>query len=125
MGSDNDYVQLLDNYNNDVINTRGYSLRTKYKLQKKDNNMSRVKELLEIKILTGDKSDNIKGNFPRCGPKTAIKMIHNPSFREKKINKDNYERNKTLIDFDRIPECIKSQIIQQCNMNKIIKQKLI
>lgn len=60
------------------------------------------------KIVCGDKSDNIRGIFDKCGIKTAIELYNNQElFREKlkdtKIN-NKYLLNKKLIDFDEIPE---------------------
>jgi 5'-3' exonuclease len=57
----------------------------------------------------GDISDNIPSVFPKCGPKTAQKCIEDPEFFKKKMA-DNaeyykqYELNKTLVNFDNIPE---------------------
>lgn len=63
---------------------------------------------LNIKIICGDKSDNIKGCFKRCGKKTALKLIHNKDDLEKRFNKEKlsreiYNLNKLLIDLNNIP----------------------
>ena len=57
----------------------------------------------------GDTSDAIPSVFPKCGPKTAHKCLDDPEFFKKKMA-DNpeyykqYELNKTLVDFNNIPE---------------------
>jgi len=70
---------------------------------------------LEIKILTGDKSDNIPNVKYRCGVKTAEKMI-NEGLTELETDEDirkNYIRNKKIIDFDLIPDDIQDSIIKE------------
>ena len=62
-----------------------------------------------IKILTGDKSDNIKGVFKKCGPKTACKYFENKELFQEKLTSvegamERYLLNKKMIDFNEIPE---------------------
>ena len=42
---------------------------------------------LKMKIIIGDNSDNIQGCFPKCGPKTAIKLIKDNELLEKMVSK--------------------------------------
>ena len=108
--SDQDYLQLL-NENTQIFN-----------LNKKKNNL-REKSLgaphldLQVKIIIGDKSDNISGCFPRCGQKTAIKYIKENKLESLFIkypqSKNIYEINQRIIDFDFIPTNIKKNIISQ------------
>lgn len=97
IASDIDYLQLASE-NINVYNLKYNKIN--------DNNY----ELnLFIKIITGDKSDNISGIFKKCGPKTAAKYFENMDEFYKKVNESEvykglYERNKTLIDFNSIPE---------------------
>jgi 5'-3' exonuclease len=62
------------------------------------------------KIVCGDKSDNIKGIFKKCGLKTAIKLYENPQLFKDKMKDEtiynNYLLNKKLIDFDEIPKLL-------------------
>jgi 5'-3' exonuclease len=73
---------------------------------------------LFCKILTGDISDNIPSVFPKCGPKTALKYFENKSLFENKLKENiNYENqyklNKTIIDFNYIPENLIKEFIEQ------------
>ena len=99
--SDMDYLQLQGE--------RVKLFNLKYKSLLESKNCQKDAELdLFIKIVTGDKSDNIKPVFKKCGPKTAIKLFNNPDdFREKLEKEDGkiqYELNKLLIDFNNIPK---------------------
>lgn len=80
------------------------------------------KKDLEIKIIMGDISDNIPSSFPKCGPKTALKCVEDPEFFAKKMANNTeyynqYELNKTLIDFNRIPESLRNEFMET-NMYK-------
>lgn len=110
--SDMDYLQLsqknvrLFNLNNQELVTSKYSFND----PEKD---------LFCKIVSGDKSDNIKSVFSRCGIKTAAKYFHDRDVFEKKLNADEtarsiYELNKTLIDFNNIPEELVERFEKQC-----------
>ena len=70
---------------------------------------------LQLKIILGDKSDNIPKCFPKCGERTALKYIENPDELERAFTKypgsrEIYERNTIIIDFNHIPEEIKTEI---------------
>lgn len=68
-----------------------------------------------VHALMGDKGDNILAVKPKVGPKTAEKMAPDldyhlqtdPELRER------YEFNRTLTDFDRIPEDITKAIVEK------------
>lgn len=72
------------------------------------------KQYLLVKIIMGDKGDNVPAIADRVGPKTAEKMmkdlIKELSDPEKAKN---FERNKILIDFDCIPDDIVT-IVKEC-----------
>lgn len=103
--NDNDYIQLLRFPNTKVFNhMKGsyYECDTP-KLQ------------LEIKLLTGDKKDDVPGVFDgRFGPKGAEKLIADTEKFEKLITEDyidgvenpvksRYERNQVLLDLRKTP----------------------
>ena len=98
---DMDYLQLA-HPQLDLINLRLKPLATN------KNSTGDPKQDLFIKIVTGDKSDNISGVFPKCGKKTAIKYWNDKELFESKLHSKNeyiakYNNNKKIIDFDEIP----------------------
>ena len=127
LSGDSDMHQLLTNKN-----------ITQYDALKGDFvNCINPKNSLEIKIISGDSSDNIKGIRPRVGPKTAEKIIveglmtyleadgNKISIEERKEILEKYKRNKTLIDFDCIPNDIKDTILsayKNYELNEIPRQ---
>jgi 5'-3' exonuclease len=100
--SDKDYLQLAcDNVH--IFNLAFKDL-TEQKSCHKDSSCD-----LFCKIVTGDPSDNIPSVFPKCGPKTALKYFENKELFLKKLEekeeyKKQYELNRTLIDFNYIPQ---------------------
>ena len=80
----------------------------KYKdLTNSKNSFNDARKDLFCKIVTGDKSDNIPSVLPKCGMKTASKFYDNKELFEDRLNitdgaRERYERNKLIIDFDRI-----------------------
>lgn len=96
--NDNDYVQLYSFANIDIVNLQNKALADRI-----DN----VADYLEYKIIIGDKSDNIGPIAKKIGDKTAKKMIADKEYYAKVLAgtgvRDQYERNKTLIDFNCIP----------------------
>jgi len=81
------------------------------------------KYMLEIKILTGDKTDNIKAIRPRLGKGTAKKIMDNglDIFLQNEENKSLYTRNKQLIDLDFIPLELINNIKNEINSYQISK----
>ena len=74
---------------------------------------------LQIKVLTGDSSDNIPPVRKGIGIKTAQKMINNGTvdlFLSDPTINENYVRNKALIDMDMIPEDIQQGIMENYNL---------
>jgi 5'-3' exonuclease len=107
--NDHDYLQLLDK-NTHIYNLRGLNLRTKSLGEHID---------LELKILTGDKSDNIPSVFNLKKPTNrVIELILDKNkledfFVKNEESRKLYIRNKLLIDFNMIPNDIKLNI---CNL---------
>ena len=96
-----DYLQLARE------NVELYDLKYK-KLTERKSSFNNAEKDLFVKILTGDKSDNITGVFKKCGPKTACKYYDNPELFKNKLekeegSKEKYELNRKIIDFNYIP----------------------
>tara|TARA_B100000530_G_scaffold334331_1_gene283983 strand:+ start:656 stop:1483 length:828 start_codon:yes stop_codon:yes gene_type:complete len=104
---DLDYLQL-----NCADNIHIYNLKLNNICSK---SIGDYKKDLQLKILTGDKSDNIPPIHPKCGIKTAIKYIEKPEllyelFNKKPEYKLNYDKNKQLIDMNLIADKYKTAI---------------
>ncbi len=101
IANDHDYLQLLDD------SCKLFNLKFK-EITTEDKKIS-----LELKCILGDKSDNIKGLFKRCGKKTALKLIEDQELFKKRCKNENkevnYLLNKRLIDFNQIPTSLKEQ----------------
>ena len=100
--SDMDYLQLAQ------PNVHIYDLKFK-KLTERKSSFNDPEKDLFVKILTGDKSDNISGVFKKCGPKTACKYYEDKELFKTKLEKvegamERYLLNKKMIDFNEIPE---------------------
>ena len=72
------------------------------------------------KILMGDKSDNIKQVFPKCGPKTALKWTKDKSalkttLKESQDASSRYLLNKKIISFKEIPSELTEAILEKVN----------
>lgn len=75
-------------------------------------------EYIKMKVLVGDKTDNITPIYKGCGTTMALKLIRDPVLFKKEVlnNADRnaiYERNRTLIDFDYIPRNIGEVILKK------------
>ena len=72
---------------------------------------------LELKIIKGDKSDNIPSIKNRIGEKTALNYINNKPLFEKLLEDNNineqYKKNRLLIDFDYIPKELENKILKK------------
>ena len=99
--SDMDYLQLA------CENVELYDLKYN-KLTERKSSFNNAEKDLFVKILTGDKSDNITGVFKKCGPKTACKYFDDRQLFKEKLettegSKEKYELNRKIIDFNYIP----------------------
>ena len=117
--SDKDYLQL-NSGNVDLFNLSFKNLA------EKKSSVGEAKKDLDIKIIMGDKSDNIPSVFPKCGIKTAQKCVEDEEFFKKKMadNPEYYkqfELNKQLVCFDNIP----IQLIDEFMENSIKVKKSI
>jgi 5'-3' exonuclease len=107
--NDNDYIQLIDDYTI-IKNLQGKELKSRIDVE--------PAMYLKIKILNGDKSDNIPSIMKKVGIKTAEKLAKDDDifikFCEK--NPDAYTRyklNKLLIDFTEIPTVLKDAFLKR------------
>ena len=115
IASDMDYLQLAND------NIQLYDLKYK-KLTERKSSFNNAEKDLFVKILTGDKSDNIKGVFKKCGPKTACKYFDNRELFEEKLNSvegamERYLLNKKIIDFNEIPEELVKNFLEEYELN--------
>lgn len=72
------------------------------------------------KILMGDKSDNIKQVFKKCGPKTALKLTKDKAALKNLLTENQdaasrYLLNKKIISFREIPEELSKHIVEKVN----------
>lgn len=79
-----------------------------------------AKDYLLGKILMGDRSDNIKQVFTRCGPKTALKWTKDKESLKKILKEDQslasrYLLNKKIISFSDIPTELSDKILKEVN----------
>ena len=100
--SDKDYLQLAQE------RVHLFNLGFKKLTDQKSSTQNAECDLF-CKIVMGDISDNITSVFPKCGPKTALKYYSNRALFEKKLEeselfKQAFNLNKTLVDFNSIPE---------------------
>jgi len=110
IGSDHDLMQLLDtpSLTSDTISTPLINVITLKDKSLTDKSCGDSEKDLQIKIIIGDKSDNIPACFPKCGYKTALKLVNDNILLEKKFkthegSREIYNRNTKLISFKHIP----------------------
>jgi len=102
ISSDRDMVQLMKNKNVELFDP----------IKRKNVKSLNPERDLQIKIIAGDKSDNIPAIKKRCAIRTANKMLDEglEIYLADPEIKANYERNTQLIDFNCIPLEIVKQI---------------
>lgn len=88
-----------------------------------------AKDYLIGKILMGDRSDNIKQVFTRCGPKTALKWTQNKDALKKTLVSDaasasRYILNKKLISFADMPADLSNKIYETLNESLYSEQAI-
>lgn len=102
--NDNDYLQLLDEQ------THAYNMNHDRNNLRLRSAGSPDKDLL-IKILMGDRSDNIPPVRPHLGPKKALRLAMLPHdelnrYLERHNCKEAFERNRRLVDLHAIRDDI-------------------
>lgn len=127
--TDKDFLQLLKN-----PKVKLYSLLKHSYIESMNPDLE-----LDIKIIMGDRGDNIPAILPKTGPVKAAKLLEEgvllddenfttiieaqgiklKTIIDPEDIKKNIERNKTLISFEKIPEEIKTSVI-----NTFVESKL-
>ena len=126
ISSDKDFLQLMKYPRVHVVTAvcKVYSLEEESKKVAKvfgEDNPMTPEQYLERKILMGDKSDNIKPIFDRCGEVTASILITEGGYKGMSLKeylknddiKRHYRLNERLISFDMIPESIVESVKEQ------------
>lgn len=104
--NDNDYLQLIDEKTK-LINMKNMDLSER---------LQQTPEVyLRMKIIMGDKSDNIPSIFPKCGDKKALAYAEDTEALNERLSKceesrRRYDLNKLLIDMTQVPEDIRIEI---------------
>ncbi len=115
--NDMDYLQLWDE-RCDLVNLKGQ------RLIEKSNSYPEADKNLFIKILLGDKSDNIPPVFKRCSIREAEELYENSEKLEERLKaEDAYEKilnNKILIDFDEIPDKYIDHVYRQLDASMLM-----
>lgn len=108
--SDTDYMQLKK----ERIHIYNLSFTP---LITEKNSFGCAKKDLLYKIIRGDTSDNIKPLFNKCTKREAIKLMDDNSLLMKKIKdegrEENYKLNRTLVDFQKIPQELQEIMIDK------------
>lgn len=109
-----------------ITSDRDYLQMTDAKVQIVDGAGKRVvgsgdaKKDLWIKIIMGDKSDNIPAIAKGCGKKTAETLAENPAklaeFVKKHKCQAELDRNHLLVSMDKIPHDLQTAFYAQCSL---------
>ena len=120
--NDNDYLQLMDKVD-DIFNLQGKSLKRKLL-----DGCS--KRSLLSKILIGDPSDNIKGVLSKTKSANILNKCVNISEIDKHLKqltplqKENFDFNSKMINFDNIPDTIRNTIAKSFHRHTFINSDL-
>lgn len=144
MTDDRDLIQLLD-YNTDVVRPMQKQYLTKDSYLE-DNNMFDIREMIIIKAIVGDSSDNISSVASGLGPKRAsiiakiilesdenpevylpiLEDMHKPYYDRFIYNHDIYLRNMQLVDLSLVKNnatvinTIKSEVSSKVGTSNLI-----
>lgn len=111
--NDNDYLQLIAD-NVKVVNMKNMDLKSRLTCD--------PLTYLKMKIIMGDKSDNIPSVFPKCGEKRAQQLAEDDELLEERLSKsdelrERYELNSLLIDTRRVPDKIQQELKAMLQLN--------
>jgi 5'-3' exonuclease len=112
IANDHDYLQLQD----DHVHLRNLKYQD---LTQSKNSSGDSQQDLFCKIVAGDKSDNIRAIFKKCGIKTARKYYQDQDLFEKALAaepnaEDLYCLNRALVDFNYIPSDLAEGFRTEC-----------
>ncbi len=105
--NDNDCIQLVDD-NTYVVNLFMQNVGVR-------RGDLTPQQYLTSRILSGDRSDNIPSIVPRCGPKTAQRLVQEhdePTLRSMYVQSD-YLRNDLLMNLRNTPHDLEAEIMAQ------------
>jgi len=113
---DADYLQLTNDQTTIHKLPKFERVPVQVKLGKKRVDMD-ARTFLRVKILMGDKSDEISPVYSGCGPSTAYKLATDMKLFEREIMDDEersrkYHENERLISFRMIPGSLQSEIVE-------------
>lgn len=103
--NDNDCIQLVDEHTT-VVNLFMQDVGFRR------GNLTPEQYLLS-RVLAGDRSDNIPSIVPRCGPKTAARLVqeHDEPTLRAMYRHSHYARNELLMNLRNTPQHLKRDII--------------
>lgn len=126
ISSDHDFCQIKDIKQFNIFGDEVIPWVDKNKGIKMTND-----EVKLIKSIIGDTSDNIPQIFPRVGIKTAWKLCKDRSklkqmLKENKNAAKQYILNRKLVDFNYIPQTLKTDILKTIheNLDKVIEKDI-
>jgi 5'-3' exonuclease len=104
---DSDMLQLCDSSTRVVD---AYNKRSEIRLGQLS-----PREFLTVKIIRGDKSDNVPRVFRRCGVSVAERLACNPDMLKRELSTDdaykrNFALNDMLINLDNVPPSIRDAV---------------
>ena len=88
IANDHDYLPLLDSPNVRLLNLKSKNNELCLPVNTVTDRQMTGEEYLQFKILVGDKSDNIPSVFKRCGKKTAMKLVADPTKLQERLDKE-------------------------------------
>ena len=112
IASDHDFLQ--------IDGVREFDLFGKEAKRELGGESVSASDFLLGKILMGDRSDNIKQVFAKCGPKTALKYVKDKAALKKMLEESQesasrFLLNKKLISFDEMPSELRDSIKRTLN----------
>ena len=112
IASDHDFLQ--------IDNVREFDLFGREAKRTLGDEEVSASDFLLGKILMGDRSDNIKQVFTKCGPKTALKWTKDKEalknlLKENQESAQRFNLNKKIISFGEIPKELSDTIYEKLN----------